>query len=267
MGARVCYGFGPMSSTTRLLVLGVVRIFQPVHGYVVRRELVSWRAQEWASIKPGSIYNALKTLTQDGLLEVVGTDQVGGRPERTTYRLTSVGDQEFRVLLREEWWTLRSPIDPLMAALSFLSYVKREEAIAALQHRTAQIHGLVRHLEIASDELDGVESPWHVREMHLLLSARMLAEVGWAEKLIERLRKGEYSTGDDPPWEPASESNRPQAIKAGRAGGTPGAPIAEPAASNGERPRATAARAKAAARGPRAVPKPASRSPRRKPAR
>ena len=80
-----------MSSTTRLLVLGVVRIFQPVHGYEVRRELVTWRAQEWASVKPGSIYNALKTLTRDGFLEVVGTDQVGGRPERTTYEITDAG--------------------------------------------------------------------------------------------------------------------------------------------------------------------------------
>jgi hypothetical protein len=33
-----------MSSTTRLLVLGVVKLFQPVHGYEVRRELISWRA-------------------------------------------------------------------------------------------------------------------------------------------------------------------------------------------------------------------------------
>ena len=65
-----------MSSTTRLLVLGVVRLFQPVHGYEVRRELLSWRAQEWASVKPGSIYNALKTLTREGYLEVVGTDVV-----------------------------------------------------------------------------------------------------------------------------------------------------------------------------------------------
>jgi len=51
----------PMSTTTRLLVLGVVRLFQPVHGYEVRRELITWHASEWASVKPGSIYNALKT--------------------------------------------------------------------------------------------------------------------------------------------------------------------------------------------------------------
>ena len=45
-------------SSTRLLVLGVVRIFQPVHGYLVRRELLTWYVEEWASVNPGSIYNA-----------------------------------------------------------------------------------------------------------------------------------------------------------------------------------------------------------------
>jgi DNA-binding PadR family transcriptional regulator len=103
-----------VSSTTRLLVLGVVKLFQPVHGYEVRRELLSWRAQEWASVQPGSIYNALKTLTRDGRLEIASTDQVGGRPERTAYRLTQAGAEEFRTLLREEWWTVRPPIDPMM---------------------------------------------------------------------------------------------------------------------------------------------------------
>jgi hypothetical protein len=41
-------------SSTRLLILGAVRIFQPVHGYFVRRELLSWRADQWAKINPGS---------------------------------------------------------------------------------------------------------------------------------------------------------------------------------------------------------------------
>lgn len=143
-----------MSSTTRLLVLGVVKLFQPVHGYEVRRELLSWRAQEWASVQPGSIYNALKTLTRDGLLEIASTDQVGGRPERTTYRLTPAGNEEFRTLLREEWWTVRPPIDPLMAAVSFLGEIPRAEAIAALEHRAAQVHGTIRHLQFAANRRD-----------------------------------------------------------------------------------------------------------------
>lgn len=191
-----------MSSTTRLLVLGVVKLFQPVHGYEVRRELLSWRAQEWASVQPGSIYNALKTLTRDGLLEVASTDQVGGRPERTTYRLTPAGAEEFRTLLREEWWTVRPPVDPLMAAISFLGEIPRAEAIAALEHRAAQIHGMVRHLQFGIDGHDGTDSPLHVREMMRLMTARVAAELAWSEQLLERLRRGEYITADDPPWQP-----------------------------------------------------------------
>jgi DNA-binding PadR family transcriptional regulator len=223
-----------MSSTTRLLVLGVVQMFQPVHGYDVRRELVSWHVHEWASVKPGSIYNALKSLTREGLLEVVGTDQVGGRPERTTYRLTPEGAKQFRQLLRGEWWTVRSPIDPLMAALSFIGYLPRAEVIAALEHRAAQIHGLVRHLELAADDIDGTQTPYHVREMHRLLVARIGSELAWSKLFIERLRAGEYVTGDEPPWKPASEpaaAQTPQVHKAplplaragGRQNGTAGA--------------------------------------------
>ena len=55
-------------SVTRLLVLGAVQIFQPAHGYLVRRELVSWEAERWAHLNPGSIYHALKILTRQGLL-------------------------------------------------------------------------------------------------------------------------------------------------------------------------------------------------------
>jgi hypothetical protein len=49
-------------SSTRLLVLGAVRILEPVHGCFVRRELLTWRVEQWATINAGSIYNALGTL-------------------------------------------------------------------------------------------------------------------------------------------------------------------------------------------------------------
>jgi hypothetical protein len=38
----------------RLLLLGAVAIFEPVDGYQIRRELVSWHVEEWANINPGS---------------------------------------------------------------------------------------------------------------------------------------------------------------------------------------------------------------------
>ena len=56
-------------STTRLLLLGVVRIFQPAYGYQLRRELLTWNVQEWANINPGSIYTGLRTLAKHGYLQ------------------------------------------------------------------------------------------------------------------------------------------------------------------------------------------------------
>jgi DNA-binding PadR family transcriptional regulator len=179
-------------ASTRLLVLGVVRIFQPVHGYDVRRELISWRVDQWANVAPGSIYNALKSMTRDGLLEVVGTDQVGGRPERTTYRLTNDGENEFQALLRATLWKVEPALDPLMPALCFLPVMKRDELMAALKHRITQVQGMLEHSEFAVAELPNASTPEHVKELYRLSAARAGAEIPWAQALIERLERGEY---------------------------------------------------------------------------
>ena len=49
-------------SAVRMLVLGVLRNLGQAHGYQVRRELLTWRADAWAHVDPGSIYQALRTL-------------------------------------------------------------------------------------------------------------------------------------------------------------------------------------------------------------
>ncbi|MCW5806614.1 MAG: PadR family transcriptional regulator [Deltaproteobacteria bacterium] len=207
----------PVSNTTRLLVLGVVRIFQPVHGYDVRRELMSWHAADWASVAPGSIYNALKSLTRDGVLEVVDTNQVGGRPERTTYRLTARGEQEFAEMLRDTWWTVRHPTDPFAAGVALISFMKRDEAIAALEARIAHIQGQLEHAEHAIAQIDDVETPAHVRELMRLLNVRLGSEIAWARALIPLLRSGAYRLlGDPGPDEkPAAKKKRaPRRAKA-----------------------------------------------------
>jgi DNA-binding PadR family transcriptional regulator len=192
-----------MSATTRMLVLGVVRLFQPVHGYDVRRELVSWHVEEWASLAPGSIYNALKTLTKEGMIETAGTGQVGGRPERTLYKITPRGEQELSEILRDQLWTPRMPVDPLIAVVSLMGFLKRDELIAALEARASMITGNISHASFAIDAIDDVETPAHVKEMLRLINARVAAELAWSKAFIARLRNGEYRTAESPPWHPA----------------------------------------------------------------
>jgi DNA-binding PadR family transcriptional regulator len=203
-------------SATRLLLLGTVRLFQPVHGYLVRRELLSWHADAWAHVNPGSVYNGLRSLAREGFLEEVGTETRGGRPARTTYRLTGDGELEFILLLRNLLWnvSIHEPAD-LMAAWSFAWALKREEVIAALEHRIEQISASATASQFAIEGIErAVETPDTVVEHFRITQARLDGEAVWARGLIERLQAGQYWFEDEPnrPWSaPAVGGPEPQA--------------------------------------------------------
>jgi DNA-binding PadR family transcriptional regulator len=199
-------------SATRLLLLGTVRIFQPVHGYFVRRELLSWHADSWANLNPGSVYNGLRSLARDEFLKEVGTETEGGRPARTTYQLTGDGETEFLRLLRDALWKVSLESADLMAAWSFAWALKRDEVIAALESRVEQIAASARATRFAIDDIPGNDNmPDTVAEHYRLGQARLDGEAAWARQLIERLRAGEYwfDGEPDPPWSSPPQGVRP----------------------------------------------------------
>ncbi|TYB95382.1 PadR family transcriptional regulator [Micromonospora sp. WP24] len=174
-----------------MMILGLVRWMQPVHGYDVRRELLSWSADKWANVQPGSIYHALRKLTEEGLLRAVATEQVGGRPARTTYEITEKGQDEFESLLRGLWWQLNEPADPFTAAFSFLPALPREEAAAALRNRANLLRAGTAWMRtsLESDWLRDTK-PVHVGWMFELWTARAEAEIAWCERIAERIDSG-----------------------------------------------------------------------------
>jgi DNA-binding PadR family transcriptional regulator len=184
-------------SSTRLLMLGAVRIFQPVHGYFVRRELLTWRVEQWANINPGSIYNALRTLERDGFIEAVDTD---GKPARTTYQLTPDGETEFIALLREALWHV-VPNEParLYTAISFMWTLSREEVVEALESRLAQLDALHREMPYMLGTLmDHADKPRHIAEFAYLQDEYVLGERAWTEACLQRIREGAYRfAGED----------------------------------------------------------------------
>jgi DNA-binding PadR family transcriptional regulator len=174
-----------------MMILGLVRWMQPVHGYDVRRELLSWSADKWANVQPGSIYHALRKLTDEGLLRTVSVEQVGARPARTTYEVTAKGEEEFETLLRAQWWQLNVPPDPFVAAFSFLPAMPRDEAAAALRNRANLIRAGVESMRASLDS-DWVRNrkPVHVGWMFELWLARAEAEMAWCLRIAERIESG-----------------------------------------------------------------------------
>src|SRR5262245_17392843 len=172
---------------TRLLVLGVVRESDgPVHGYDVRRKLLSRGATSWANVAPGSIYNALKTLVREGFLEDLGKDRQGARPERTCFRLTEAGEREYERLLAETLREARLPNHPLLAGLAFLPDVPPEVLAETLHARAEALNAHAADArtmaaDIRADDEGGI--PPHVAESYDLIATLQEGEATWAAAL------------------------------------------------------------------------------------
>ncbi|MEV6298154.1 PadR family transcriptional regulator [Actinoplanes sp. NPDC051861] len=178
-------------SATRMMILGLVQMMQPVHGYDVRRMLLSWNADKWANVQPGSIYHGLRKMAEEELLHEVATEQVGARPARTRYEITTKGRHEFDSLLRNFWWTLSTPADPFMAAFSFLPSLSRDEAAAALRSRASQLRSAVDYLNVATTAEWAKEKPAFVDWLWELGVVRSEAEIAWCERTAARIEAGE----------------------------------------------------------------------------
>jgi DNA-binding PadR family transcriptional regulator len=182
-------------STTRLLLLGAVRVFhQPVHGYLLRRELLSWQVDDWAHVKPGSIYSGLRTLSAHALL-----DELPGDP--VSYRLTPDGEIEFQRLLRS---ALRQP-EPgepsrLMAGLCFMSTLPRDEVREALRARDLVLEAMVSASESARRSVETSRlAPATTAELSAVTGHWLAGERAWLADICGRIDAGHYRfAGDEP---------------------------------------------------------------------
>jgi len=191
-------------STTRLLLLGVVRIFQPAYGYQLRRELLTWNVQQWANINPGSIYTGLRTLAKHGYLQEL-EEGAGNKPGRTSYKLTSDGESEYFSLLRAALWTVDGfKPDQMQVALSFLWSLRRDEVLAALESRIVQLEQRSRFVPFSERQvLEDPATPDHVIEMFRITDARDHGELEWTRAFRARVADGDYTfAGEANSWRP-----------------------------------------------------------------
>ncbi|WP_236789376.1 PadR family transcriptional regulator [Amycolatopsis sp. GM8] len=185
-------------SATRLLVLGVVRMYGRAHGYQVRRELLTWSADKWANVQPGSIYHALKKMTAEHLLELVEVEPGESGPERTAYRVTDMGEREFHVLLSHALSEADRDGAEMAAALTLMTTLPRKRVIGLLRHRMFKIEADQRSAELLIKESTDWGQPAHIRELFRIWQLHSETSLKWLSELIGRLESGEYVMADDP---------------------------------------------------------------------
>jgi DNA-binding PadR family transcriptional regulator len=170
---------------------------RPMHPYEMYQLLMERSEDRVVKVRPGSLYHTVARLAEHELVAACGTDRAGGRPERTTYRITPEGRAVLAECVRA---MLASPVNeypqfPL--ALGEAHNLPRGEVVELLTART-------RELSSTIEELAGVLAASTAPEVYRLdthyLHAIYTAELHWLRHLLARLENGDlpwptYNTG------------------------------------------------------------------------
>jgi DNA-binding PadR family transcriptional regulator len=193
------------ANETRLLVLGAVALFEPVNGYQIRRELMSWEVDKWAHINPGSIYSSLTTLSKQGHLH--RHDVLDGTREVAVYTTTEAGRLELATLFGQALETVEvlDPL-PLHTALSMCTMFDRDLVVRHLECRALALDEHLARLRAqhAATLAGGV--PPHLARVIELQVSQTQVERSWVGELVAELRAGAYGFAGEPMgWQPAPD--------------------------------------------------------------
>ena len=168
-----------------------------MHPYEIGRLLRARRDDRMVSITNGTLYHTISRLHAQGLLDEVGLDREGNRPERTTYTLTGSGFTAVDEWVRRELGSVGRPAT-FRVALAEAHNLERAEAVDLLRRR----RGLLRTELAEYDEGRTDAAVKGVPEQYLLELDRqrviLRAEVDWLDLLLPRLGSPDFPWGHVP---------------------------------------------------------------------
>ncbi len=179
-----------MPETSRLTPVAVMILATlreaDMHTYELVRLLKERRDDRLVPLQKGTIYHTVARLERDGLLEEVGVDRDGNRPERTTYTLRDAGHRAVEEWVRAELPQIDRASD-FRVALSEAHNLDRDEVIDLLDRRRALLVASVEEHRSGLDLATERETPEQFLVELQRQSALLDAELAWQDSLRARL--------------------------------------------------------------------------------
>lgn len=194
-------------SAVRLLVLGILKTRRRAHGYAVHRELQSWHVETWTTVRPGSIYHALKQLTKEGKLNSVGEEESAEGPARTLYEITKAGSAEFNDRLEAALASF--DLEQLGAGIAFVHLLPRDRAVELLRDTSRRAEENQRYLDTLVPNFLDRAAPPHMADLLGLWSGTLAATADRTAGLARRIEAGEYVMAGEPVRSLRKRAKRP----------------------------------------------------------
>jgi DNA-binding PadR family transcriptional regulator len=128
----------PRSNPLALAILACLRE-KPMHPYEMAATMRERAKHESIRLNYGSLYSVVEALERDGLIEAQETVRDGRRPERTIYRLTEPGLEEFADWLTDLLRTPAKEYPQFEAGLSLLAGLPPDDVVGLLEERCERL--------------------------------------------------------------------------------------------------------------------------------
>ncbi|SFK21921.1 PadR family transcriptional regulator [Cellulomonas sp. KH9] len=185
-------------SAVAVLVLGLLDE-RPRHPYDVFTTLVERGDARLVRVNPGAVYHAVQRLERDGLVEAVGTERCGNRPERTTYSVTPAGRAALGRAVTAYLADHRPAYADFPVGLAHAPSLPGDEVAAALAVRRDREAARLADLRTRLGEVLTLGLPRRFvldGERELALLER---EVAWLDEVLRDLADGTLTWGGPPP--------------------------------------------------------------------
>jgi DNA-binding PadR family transcriptional regulator len=164
---------------------------RPMHPYELYQVMFRRREDRVVKLRPGTLYHAIAKLADSGLIEAVGTDRGGNRPERTTYQVTARGRQVFTEQLRA---TLAEPTyeyPEFPVAIGSALTLPKDEVLEVIRRRRDTLQA---ELDLTGQGL-AIMDERAIPEVYRLdvdyQHALVRFEIDWLTRLIDRIDSGD----------------------------------------------------------------------------
>ena len=162
----------------------------PMHPYRMQ-QLIKERGKDRVINvqRRASLYQTIRQLLQQGLIEVHSTARRENRPERTIYALTEKGLHEAKTWLRKILSTPSLEFPEFPAAISFLPLLTQEDALRQLETREQALAQDLAELQSVYEQASAQLPRLFLLEDELVIATQE-AELKWVRGLIADLRSG-----------------------------------------------------------------------------